>query len=237
MTHVRRSGSLFTFVLGEDGQVLVIEKERVWERPIVRDETAASRGPLRKVRAIGTTVVAVGMDRQVFMNGEDDVWRDLSPGGTKAKPVTGFEAVAGGSVQDLYCAGWRGEVWHRRGDEWQQLDSPTNILIHDLCLDGDVLWGCGLAGLVLRYSGGAWEVFDQGAFNLDLYSVAVFAGRVFFASLYGNYELRDGKLFDVEYDITPPTTGHTLCSVADAMAAVGAKDMLLFDGSVWRRLE
>jgi hypothetical protein len=237
LTSIRRSGSLFTFALGEDGQVLIIEKERVWERPIVRDERAATRGPLRKVRPVGSTVVAVGMDRQVFFNGEDEVWRDVSATGTEAKPVTGFEAVAGTSVEDLYCAGWRGEVWHRRGNDWRQLDSPTNILIHDLFLDGEVLWGCGLAGLVLRYQGGAWEVLDQGAFNLDLYSVAVFGGRVFFASLYGNYELRDGKLYDVDYDVTPPTTGHTLCNVGDALAAVGAKDMLMFDGSAWRRLE
>ena len=238
MTHTRRTGSLLTFALGEDGQLVVIEKVKVWERPLTAmPGYEAGHGPLRKLRAFGDAVVAVGMDRRVYEFRPDETWFDRSAPATRAKPVTGFEAVTGSGLEDFYCAGWRGEIWHCAAGKWQQIDSPTNIMITDLTLAGDTVYGCGLAGLILVGSGAQWRVLDQGAFDLDLYSICVYEGRIFAASLYGVYELKQDKLHDVDYGIVPPTTAHTLCSTPEGLGVIGAKDLFFFDGATWRKLE
>jgi hypothetical protein len=83
-------------------------------------------------------------------------------------------------------------------------------------MSGDTVYGCGLAGLILRGSGSQWEVLDQDAFDLDLYSICVHDDRVYVASL---YELKqDQKLHDLNYGISPPKTAHTLCSLPDGLA-------------------
>ena len=75
------------------------------------------------------------------------------------------------------------------------------------------------------------------AFDLDLYSICVYQGRIFSASLHGVYELKHGKLYGVDFGIRPPKTSHTLCSVADGLGVIGAKDLFFFDGTSWRKLE
>jgi hypothetical protein len=68
-------------------------------------------------------------------------------------------------------------------------------------------------------------------------SIAGHDGRIFVASLRGIYELQGDKLAPVDLGIKPPRTAHVLCAVADGLASIGAKDLLLLDGSSWRRLE
>jgi hypothetical protein len=237
MAHSRRTGGLLTFALGEDGQMFVFEKLTARERPLTPTAHEGGRGPLRKIRAFGDAVLAVGMDRQVYEFQPDETWVNRSAPGTRAKPVTGFEAVTGAGSDDFYCGGWRGEIWYCAAGVWHQIDSPTNILITDLSMAGDVVYGCGLAGLILVGSGTQWRVLDQGAFDLDLYSICAYQDRIFAASLHGVYELRQNKLYDVNFGIKPPKTAHTLCPVADGLGVIGAKDLLFFDGTSWRKIE
>jgi hypothetical protein len=238
IAHSRRTGGLLTFALGEDGQMFVFEKLTAWERPLTATPAyEGGRGPLRKIRAFGDAVLAVGMDRQVYEFQLDETWANRSAPGTRAKPVTGFEAVTGAGGDDFYCAGWHGEIWHCAAGAWHQIDSPTNILITDLTVAGNTVYGCGLAGLILAGSGRRWRVLDQGAFNLDLYSICAYQSRIFAASLHGVYELKQDKLYAVDFGIKPPKTAHTLCSVADGLGVIGAKDLFFFDGTSWRKLE
>lgn len=238
MTHTRRTGGLLTFALGEDGQMLVFEKLKHWERPLTAmPGYEAGHGPVRKIRAFGDAVLAVGMDRRVYEFKPDETWVNRSAPATRAKPVTGFEAVTGTSLNDFYCAGWRGEIWHSSAGVWQQIDSPTNILINDLTVVGDTIYGCGQAGLIIAGSGSQWRVLDQGAFELDLFSICVFQGRIFVASLYGVYELKQDKLYGVDFGGRAPKTAHTLCPVDDGLGLIGAKDLFFFDGASWRKLE
>jgi hypothetical protein len=238
ITHSRRGGRLQTFALGEDGEVIVVEKEQVWRNDIPRATFEDKRlGPMRKIRAAGDAVIAVGMNRQAYLLDENGRWENVSAPATGDNPVTGFEAVVGIGAEDFICAGWRGEIWRRHHGVWKQLDSPTNIVILDLVVGDRTIYGCGLGGLMIRGDAVAWEVIEQRPFDLDLYSVAWHAGKLYTASLYGVYELRDGKLFDVDYGFPPPETSHTLCTVADGMASIGAKDLLFLDDAGWKRLE
>ncbi len=238
MTHSRRTGGLLTFALGDEGEMFVFEKLTSRERPLnTAPAYQAGRGPMRKIRAFGDAALAVGMDRQVYEFKPDETWANRSAPGTRAKPVTGFEAVTGTSLNDFYCAGWRGEIWHCRAGAWQQIDSPTNILINDLTVVGDTIYGCGLAGLIIAGSGSQWRVLDQGPFKVDLYSICAYQGRIFAASLYGVFELMQDKLHSVDFGVPAPKTAHTLCPVADGLGLIGAKDLFFFDGTSWRKLE
>lgn len=218
--------------------MFVFEKLTAWERPLTAmPGYEAGRGPMRKIRAFGDAVLAVGMDRQVYEFKPDETWVNRSAPSTRAKPVTGFEAVTGTGLNDFYCAGWRGEIWHRSAGVWRQIDSPTNVLITDLTVAGDTIYGCGLGGLVIAGSGSQWRVLNQGTFDRDLYSVCVYQGRIFAASLYGVYELKHDKLYNVNFGMQSPKTAHTLCPAADGLGVIGAKDLLFFDGTSWRKLE
>jgi hypothetical protein len=238
MTHTRRNGSLQTFVLGENGQVLIVEKERVRSCDIDRSLGNDRRGgPMRKIRAFGDAIVAVGMNRQVYFLDLSEKWVEISAPRTNGSPVTGFEAIVGIGLDDFICAGWRGEIWRRLKGVWIQFHSPTNVLISDMVVADGKIFGCGLAGLLLSGDSQTWRVVDQGTFDIDLFSVAYYRGRLFVASLYCVYELKDDKLYDVDYGIEPPGTAHTLCTVEEGMALIGAKDLYFLKDLSWRRLE
>ncbi len=238
MTHSRRGGRLRTFALGEDGQVVVIEKEAVWRRDIERESFNAPRlGPLRKIRAVGDAVIAVGMNRQVYLLDEEEVWHDVSAPRTDAKPVSGFEAVAGFGQDNFLCAGWQGEIWQRKSARWSKLKSPTQTMVTDLSVGpGKTVVACGLGGLVMTRSATAWSVLKQKATQEDLFSVAHFGGAHAFASLKNVYTLVGKTLVRAEIDKNP-TTCHTLCAVDGGLAAIGSKGLYLLTGRTWRRIE
>lgn len=192
---------------------------------------------MRKIRAVGDAVVAVGMNRQVYLLDQEELWHDVSAPRTDAKPVSGFEAVAGFDQDNFICAGWQGEIWQRKSAKWSKLKSPTKTLLIDLVVGpGKTVVACGLGGLIVTRAATAWSVFNQKLTKEDLFSVAQFAGTHYFASLKNVYMLTGESLVRVEID-KRPTTSHTLCTVEGGLAVIGAKDLLLLTGRSWRRLE
>lgn len=239
MGHVRDQATLRAFALGEDGQVLRFERAGTSEVNIFpATQYRGNRGPLRKIRPLGATMTAVGMDRQVYALRNNSQWTSIGPPGTGAKPVTGFEAICGASLDDFYCAGWRGELWRRVAGNWSRLESPTNITVLDLCAHpSGIVYGCGLAGLIVRGAGNVWSVLDQGAFDLNLYSIAVHEERVFVATNYSVLELQGDQLYAVNFGADAPKTAHTLCPVPGGLFSIGSKDIFLMQNGVWRRVE
>lgn len=241
ITHTYATEKLNTYALGEDGQVKVIEKEMVWDADI--SSTPAwqkGRGPVRRIRGLGDYVYVVGMGRQVYrLSPKQDLhaWEWLEVPDSKDGTVVGFETIA--SVgDDLVCAGWRGEIWRFHEGVWKQEESGTKLLITDMTTVGDTLYACGLGGLILRNVSGVWETLPQDGFTKDLFSIVAYEGQIFLASLTGFYTLVDGKVTPIDFgDISTPTTAHTVCLVEGGIAACGAKDMLIMQGGVWRRLE
>jgi hypothetical protein len=196
-----------------------------------------TKGPLRCVRTIEDTTFAVGMGRQLFRREGVNDWKRFDKGITTPDVVTGFESVNGKSKDDLYTAGWNGEIWHCQNDEWSQLHSPTNRIITDICIADDDIYMCGQSGLILKKNKLDFELIEIPDFKFDIWSMAWFQGSLYLSTFYGIFKYADGGLdfIDLIETIGAKTT-YKLSSFGNILWSYGAKDIVEYDGKTWKRV-
>lgn len=199
-----------------------------------------NRGPLRGGTLVDQTAYVVGMHRQVYARSDDGSWRRHENGLTPVAKgqVAGYEAIAGYSSAELYAAGWDGELVAFDGASWRSVDSPTNQIIVALAAGADgVVYGCGRKGLVLRGRGDKWDVVVHGDTLDDLWSVVWFQGHAYFASMRALYRLDGDHLVPVDVSPVQAQTFYALSANDQALWSVGPKDVIEFDGKVWRKID
>lgn len=196
----------------------------------------AKRGPIRGGMILNRAVYAVGMHRQVYCRTPDGNWTTLE-NGLPAVPVgqvCGYEAVAGFSEDEIYAAGWDGEIVAFDGTSWRIIESPTNNIIVALCAGGDgLIYGCGRNGLVIRGRSDTWEVVAHGGVVDDLWSVAWCDGAVYFSSMSRVYGLTEAGLVVKDLGGLSASTFYSLASRGDVMLSVGPKNVIEFNGVGW----
>jgi hypothetical protein len=204
------------------------------------------RGPVRGVRRIGSHIYVVGMDRQAYRREAANQWQAFGPPGwrelgrspPRVSEVTGFEAVDGFSESDVYAVGYHGEIWHYDGNKWQQLPSPTNLILTDVCCAGDgLVYACGREGLLLKGRDQTWEVIDPPGTPQDLWSLAWFNDRLYLSTFYALYTLDKNGLDPVDTSPEQAKTFHRLSAADGVLWSIGAKDVLAFDGKSWTRID
>lgn len=204
------------------------------------------RGPVRGIRRIGSRVYAVGMDRQAYRREGANNWQSFGPPGwrelgrspPRVSEVTGFEAVDGFSESDVYAVGHHGEIWHYDGKKWQQLPSPTNLILTDVCCAGNgVVYACGREGLLLKGRDQTWEVIDPPGTSQDLWSLAWFNDRLYLSTFYALYTLGQNGLDAVDTAPETAKTFHRLSAADGVLWSIGAKDVLSFNGKSWTRID
>ncbi|MEY8689202.1 MAG: hypothetical protein AB9M53_04885 [Leptothrix sp. (in: b-proteobacteria)] len=227
--------------VGEFGEVFVrgggIQSN---EKVTPKLKTVSDHGPLRGVRTIGHDVYVVGMGRQVYMR-SNSRWSALDTGLGPMHgraDVTGFEAIAGFASDELYAVGWNGEIWHFDGRSWIRADSPSNLILNDVCCAGDgKVYAVGQKGTLVIGRGDKWELVEGLDFDDDLWSVAWHHGVLYLCS---TRELLtfDGKTLDAaDFGADEPETFYKLATGDGVLCSVGAKDVMLHDGQRWIRLE
>ncbi|MCL2653222.1 MAG: hypothetical protein FWD63_05495 [Propionibacteriaceae bacterium] len=171
-------------VLGRDGQIGCWSDGQASE--LVLDPEFLL-GPFRGMRRFGTMIVAYGMGREVYLRQAGGDWvrsmLGIDPGvGQPSLRPGGFNGMAVDSKGLLTAAGRRGEIWVFEGGTWRRVDTPTNIMLHDLvaCDDGQ-LYACGLAGTLLAGQGDTWGVVDFDGPALDFLAAGWFNGRLYLA--------------------------------------------------------
>jgi hypothetical protein len=161
-----RSGVFFT--LGFGGQIDVEDNgthadEYIDRLPNGRRDFG---GDLRDIRLIGKELFVAGMSRQVYRRIADGEWAHEDEGTRQLDgdlSVAGFNAIDGTDPDDIYAAGFGGEIWHRRGGRWHQVESPTNVVLHRLrVVAPDLVYACGQQGVLLRGHGDIWTVVEHG---------------------------------------------------------------------------
>lgn len=180
------------------------------------------------------------MMRQVYKRVGVNKWIRLDTlAMEKTKVVVGFEAIDGFSEQDLYCAGWEGEIWHYNGKKWRQLDSPTNLILFDCCCAPDgCVYVCGQLGTILKGREDAWEVLDHGGPKVDWWNCCWFQDRLWLACDRGLYTLGTGGALErVDFGEDEPGTFRHLSTADGVLLSTGPKDSMLFDGNAWTRID
>lgn len=219
---VSGEGAVFTYVGGNEGS----EK--------IRDAF-----DLRACACIEGHAYAAGMNREVFRRAREGQWSAMhAPGVEGDDDVAGFEAIDGFGANDLYAAGWEGEVWHWQGRAWTQCESPVNVVLSGICCAGDGhVYACGQSGTLLRGRGQDWEVLETEGLTDDLWDVRWFMDRLYVASMSALYVLQDDALVAVDFGRDAPDSCYKLTDAEGVMWSIGQQNIFSFDGAAWQRWE
>lgn len=203
------------------------------------DGSPETRGLLRKVRNIGQRAYAVGMNRQVYRRDGEGLWVCLDQAIRPApSEVKGFETVDGFAENDLYAAGWDGEIWHYDGVGWHPCASPTNLVLTSLlCAADGQVYLAGQRGLLLKGRQNSWQIIEQEAMRDDIWDLAWFEGQLYVATYRGLYSLVNEQLVPVDFGDERPTSFYHLSAADGVLWSFGAKDIMAFDGSRWQRID
>jgi hypothetical protein len=227
--------------VGVNGQALVVEGTLGREEPIGEGEEAAGRiGFLRAARSIEGRAYAVGMCRQVYCRTDEGVWQRIDrdcrrPSGDWS--IVGFESIDGFAANDLYAVGLQGEIWHGDGVRWSRIDSPTNVILTQVCCAEDgIVYACGRKGMLLKGRADRWEVIEHSIHGDDFWGMAWFKGRLFIATLYYLCVFDGANVVLVTADGSPSSAYH-LSATADRLWSIGPHEVSTFDGTDWERFD
>lgn len=201
----------------------------------------SSTGKLRTVKTIGEVAVTAGMGRQVYMRESHAQWKAIDAGMRRLKPEgkpVGFEGIDGFNLNHIYAVGWQGEIWHFDGNDWTQKGSPTNQILTNVCCgsDGNV-YACGRRGLLIVGYGNQWQIIDQKDTIEDFWGISWFNNKLYLSTMRAVYTLEQGSLVLVDFGDDIPLTCYDLSVGNNVLCSVGEKDVMLFDGNTWQRLD
>jgi len=190
------------------------------------------------IKQIGGQLCAVGMSRMAYRQDSSGTWNQLGRGAEVTDLVdieACFRSIAGFSDDHLIAVGTKGEIWQCCNGVWQQMESPTNVILHGvLCCDDGTAYACGAAGVVLRLSNNSCTVVDNDETDDHLWGISWFKGSVFIAGSNAVYKIDDNRLRKVDMGIKPTTS--YLYSSSNILWSVGSSDICWFDGSTWKQL-
>jgi hypothetical protein len=227
--------------LGEFGNALLFNGAGRRDEEIRSgDQSPQRRGPLRCIREVGGNLYAAGMNRQVYQRLDDNRWAIIDAGTRPPdlREVVGFESIDGFTPRELYAAGWKGEIWEYDGHAWRQIDSPTNVILTDVCCaDDENVYICGRLGLLIRGRHDNWAPVEHGSTREDFWGMAWYANRLYLATTRSVYMLLDDRLERVDFGADLPATCYQLSASEGVLWSIGAKDVMAFDGNQWTRID
>jgi hypothetical protein len=202
-----------------------------------KDQSPAKLGILRSIKMIDDVVAAVGMGRQVYTRRKGK-WSNVS---IKTDPaaegvVIGLNAIDGPTADQLFAAGYNGEVWMYQAKKWQPVETKTTATLNDLlCTPAGEVYVCGMSGIILKGNEKGFTPVENEITKDNLYSITVFKGKLYVSSLTSVYVINNNKLEAVK-GTAGFSTGH-LAANDDIMISTGAKHILLTeDGVKWEQV-
>ncbi len=225
-------------LVGDNGQCCVVDQDGQHTEEFVTESTRNPRntGHLRAATEIGSDVITVGMQRQVYRRKASGIWIDMMQGlPTNSETVGGFEAVVAISENEIYTAGWHGEIWRFDGSCWHAVVSPTTKIITSLCLGSDgKIRGCGLGGLLIEGRNDSWQLVDYPHPNEDFFSIVPFSDGFFIASLNHLYHW-DAQAINL---LEPDTDSFgMLRAKGDLIWSFNRKSLLSYIDGNWKKLD
>jgi hypothetical protein len=229
--------------LGLWGEILCVGSGDVHDEQIIAsdEDTPAQRGPMRGIRGIGGKAYAVGMARQVYRRDGANLWSCIDQGARlrDGEPVTkSFEAIDGFSEEEIYAVGRGGAIWRYDGRLWQPVDSPTNMILTNVCCAGDGRgYACGRVGMLVRGRGQTWEVIEHEDTEEDFWGLAWYNDTLYLSTMRFVYTLQGDHLQPVDFGDDAPGTCFHLSAADGVLWSIGAKDVMAFNGTTWARID
>ena len=198
------------------------------------------------VRTIGQSMYAVGTPYVIYKrNGVND-WEKISESvplpkvyidGTQTGDEDfGWEDLDCFSEQDMYLVGGKGDVWHFDGENFKQLDFPSNELIENVCCadDGNVYIG-GRRGRLWRGKDDTWELISDEEFSVRWKDIEWFDNRLFLGSAYGLWELKDNEIIraEIPLDVQSCVGSLSICPEKKLLLSSSSSGASMYDGKEW----
>ncbi|WP_223303942.1 WD40/YVTN/BNR-like repeat-containing protein [Dokdonella koreensis] len=226
------------------GHVYVIGGgENRLEKDVPNGKLEASRGAITRLKTLFGRLYACGGLRSLCHRDGAESW--LAVGGNPPLPsrkevdnrVCGFNDFDAFSIDDIYCAGDRGNVWHWNGKTWRRVDFPSNMYLESVCCgsDGYVYIGA-QSGNVWRGRDDRWELFHEDSLSLPFMDMVWFADTLWATSDYGLWQLRAGKIVKADVPIAISNSSGNLSVNDGVMLLSGDYGAALHDGNEWMLL-
>lgn len=216
--------------VGEGGQILKLRRDGSTDESTIFAGKVTARGPIRGAASIGDALYVVGAAHQAFKISTPLTVTDLSipVSLTRAQPDSvGLEAIAAFGENEIYAAGWEGEIWLYEGGNWSRVGGPTSLILTAIvCAPDESVYVVGQRGSLLRGRRNQWTVIDTPAIRENLWSAAWFMDRLFTSSSQQLFGLGQGELRSIELP-EQPETFFWLDANTDRMLSVGADDVQL----------
>ncbi|MBW1298466.1 hypothetical protein [Aquimarina litoralis] len=225
----------FTAV-GTTGEVIVIGGgEAGGENSI-----SINGGLLREIRGVNEgKAFVVGSSRQAYRREGRDTWVQIDQTAQQytdnLDPLdTCWESVDGFVEDDLYVAGWLGELWHYNGNSWQQLDSPTHLdLTRIRCGSDGIVYACGQMGTLIKIENKKCSIVPNDLTEDTFYGMAYFQDKLYCSTTNRLYCYDGETLKEVDFEKARPKTFHQLSARDGILCSFGEKDVIQFDGKKW----
>jgi len=232
---VARLPSEKAILVGQDGDVIAFaagksRREALTPTPVM----------IRNAKEIGGYVYACGMKRQVYKRAREKSWIEMSAPRADASEEFGFEAIDGYGEQDIYAAGWGGEIWHYDGGKWVNQSSPTNVILTAVCCaPNGVTYIAGQRGVLISGTKGSWRSvqWSDDEITADLWDLCWFGDRLYVATINGLFTLDGNDLVAVDFGDVEISTCFNLTTAEGVLWSIGRDEVASFDGATWRRYD
>lgn len=156
---------------------------------------------VNQVREIAGQAYIAGNLRTVFrregpnewtcLSGNDIAVRDES---RRQKRRFGFKDIDGFTAEDIYTCGRGGDLFHFNGQDWNEIDCPTNVDLLSICCAGNgKVYVGGMKGMLLEGRDDEWEVIGKCGSSW-IKSMAWYKDKLYLATDTGPYEYHNGKI-------------------------------------------
>jgi hypothetical protein len=226
-----------TVAVGARGQFFEVEPKSLSQQ---EGKIATFSHNLRTLVSVEDVIFAAGLGRSVLRRDKVGAWTEIGPGvaNEDLDRVVGFEQIDGFSVDDLYAAGWAGEIWHYDSGSWQRIDSPVNANLNAItCTSDGRVYAVGDNGTMVTGRNDIWSVVDTGRPE-NLQDVGEYQGEVFSVTDFRILKLTDeGLVPETRFDGGDlPTSCLSLWKSQDGLVSMGPKDLFRFSGTSWERI-
>lgn len=190
----------------------------------------------RFCKTVNGALFAGGTDRFLFQF-VDSTWREIGIDDMKTGPAPrSFENLCGFGPNELYAFGWDGIVWSNISGAWQQVASPTNLILTDGDTYDEKVFIGGQIGTILVGRGDNWSVIKNDVLPQDIWSVRAFGDAVYFSCMTGILRLKGDELTLIKQLGPDMRTAMSLFVGPSGLWSVGASDIVLFDGDEWHTI-
>ena len=185
---------------------------------------------------------AVSFDRSVAVQVAENEWKNLVSKNDLDVPTetttSGFRTIDGFNKNDLYAVGGKSDLWHFNGQQWRQIQLPTNIDMFTVCCAGDgYVYLGGTMGTIWYGRDDKWQLLENPEFTIPYKNMVWYQDRVWCTSDYGLWCIKNQQLFrpsDVPDEVL--LCAGSLSVGDDCLLIAGSGGAQLFDGEKWTDL-